>query len=537
MKKWTALLLAAMMLLSLAACSGDGGTNGTEPNGETQGNQDQPQDSGETKDTLYVALSADVMNLDPLLTSSATDNTVNYEIYDGLVKMSPDNVAEPWIATEWEISDDGMTYTFKLRDDVVFHNGEKLTSDDVVFSAERGLTSAYTASTFGLYCESAEAIDEYTVALHLKQPYAPFIGLLDTTLVIHSRAAWEQAEAQAAENGTTPEAEYLEHPIGTGPYMFVEHKIGESVTLKANPDHFAIVPEIPNVVYRVITDPSTISVAIETGEIDLAGYSSSVPAASLELLEENENLNVVYRDSISTSYITFNTETAPFDNRDLRLAVAYAIDKQFLIDVTENGHGSIATAMTNSLVFGHPENVEGYPYNVELAKQYLADAGYPDGQGLETLSLKVMEGKTKAAGEAVQNSLQQIGMNVEIELMEKNAFLSEVLGGNYTFAYLSIVLGTDAAYYSQIYTSPNINGLNSARINDPEIDAMFAAAETTNVESERIANYETVFERVQEECYYAPLYHMQNAYVHNKSIVLGELYPSTLYMYQVTLAD
>ena len=153
MKKWTALLLAAMMLLSLAACSGDGGTNGTEPNGETQGNQDQPQDSGETKDTLYVALSADVMNLDPLLTSSATDNTINYEIYDGLVKMSPDNVAEPWIATEWEISDDGMPYTFTLRDDVVFHNGAKLTSDDVVFSAERGLTSAYTASTFGLYCE------------------------------------------------------------------------------------------------------------------------------------------------------------------------------------------------------------------------------------------------------------------------------------------------------------------------------------------------------------------------------------------------
>ena len=536
MRKWAALLLAFALLLSLAAC-GDGGTqDGTDPNAGTQGNQDQPQ-GGEAKDTLYVALSADVMNLDPLLTSSATDNAVNYEIYDGLVKMSPDNVAEPWIAESWEISDDGLTYTFKLRDDVVFHNGEKLTSDDVVFSAERGLVSAYTASTFGLYCESAEAIDEYTVALHLKQPYAPFITLLDTALVIHSRVAWEEAEKQAEEQGTTAEAIFLEHPVGTGPYMFVERKAGESITLKANPDHFAIVPEIPNVVYRVITDPSTISVAIETGEIDLAGYSSSVPAASLELLEENENLNVVYADSISTSYITFNTETAPFNNRELRLAVAHAIDKQFLIDVVENGHGSVATAMTNNLVFGHPGNLQGYPYDVELAKQYLADAGYPDGQGLETLSLKVMEGRTKAAGEAVQNNLQQIGMNVEIELMEKNAYLADVLGGNYTFGYLSVVLGSDAAYYSQIYTSPNINGLNSGRVNNPEIDAMFSAAETTTDTEERIASYEAVFKRVEEECYYAPLYHPKNAYVHSKSIVLGELYPSTLYMYQVTLAD
>ncbi len=528
MKKLTAILLAALLVFTLAACSGDGGSgdqNQTPSGGDTQQSGGDQQAAPE-KDTLYVAINADVQNLDPYLTSSATDNLVNYEMYDGLVKMSPQNEAKPWIATEWDISDDGLTYTFKLRDDVVFHNGEKLTSDDVVFSAERAFQSAYMASTFALYCESANAPDDYTVELHLRQPYAPFISLLDTAFVIHSRKAWEDAGSDEA---------FLEHPIGTGPYQFVEHKLGESVTLKANPDHFAIVPAVPNVVYKVITDPSTISVALETGEIDLAGYGSAVPATNLALLEQNESLNIQYKDSVTTAYITMNTEVAPFDNKLVRQAVSYAVDKQFLIDVAEDGHGTVATAMTNSLIFGHPEKLKGQPFDMEKAKSLLAEAGYPDGAGLGRHELKVMEGKSQAAAQAVQNNLVQLGMDVGIQVMEKNAYLADVLSGGYTIAYLSITLGSDAAMYSQIFTTPNINGLNSARVSDAEIDQLFADAETTTDTAARIAGYEKVFERLEDECYYAPLYYPQNAYITNKRIVLGDLYPSGLYVYQITL--
>ena len=521
MKKLTAFFLALMLLLTLTGCAEKNGQNGTG------GSQQSGQTEQQTKDTLYVALSADVQNLDPYLTSSATDNSVNYEIYDGLVKMSPDNVADPWIATEWSVSEDGMAYTFKLRDDVVFHNGAKLTSDDVVFSAERAFKSAYMASTFALYCDRAEAQDDYTVTLYLKQPYAPFLSLLDTTFVIHSRKAWEDAGSDEA---------FLDHPIGTGPYQFAEHKMGESVTLKANPDHFAIVPEIPTVVYKVITDPSTISVAVETGEIDLAGYSSSVPATNLSLLEQNDKLNVFYKDSITTSYITFNPQAAPFDNKLLRQAVAYAIDKQFLIDVVEDGHGTVATAMTNDQIFGHPENIKGYPFDMEKAKSLLAEAGFPGGDGLGTYDLKVMEGKSQAGAQAVQNGLSQLGLNVQIQTMEKNAYLADVLGGNYVFGYLGITLGTDAAVYSQIYTTHNIDGLNTARVSNPEVDRLFSDAETTTDVAVRKATYKKVFELVEDECYYVPLYYPQSAYISSKSIVLGKVYPSTLYMYQVTLA-
>lgn len=401
-----------LLALVLAACSGsDDKTQGSEQPSDSQ------QPSGEAKDTLYVAIGADVQNLDPYLTSSA--------------------------------------------------------------------------------------------------------------FVIHNREAWEAAGSDAA---------FLEHPIGTGPYAFAERKTSESVTLKANPDHFAIVPEIPNVVYKVITDPNTISIAVEAGEIDLAGYGSSVPATNLALLEQNENLNVDYYDSITTNYITFNTEVAPFDNKLVRQAIAYSIDKQFLIDVTEDGHGTIATAMTNSLVFGHPASLEGYSYDVDKAKELLAEAGYPGGAGLDSYEFKVMEGKSQTAAQGVQNNVAQIGINLEIQTMEKNAYLADVLSGSYSIAYLGITLGTDAAVYSQIYTTPNINGLNSARVANAEVDQMFSDAEVTNVESERLSAYEKVFAVVEEECYYAPLYHPQNAYISSKNIVLGKVYPSTLFMYQVTLA-
>ena len=522
MKKALALLMAATMLLGFAACGAKTDAPGTTAAGAaTDATTAAP---GPKKDTVTIALNADIANLDPFLTSSATDNLVNYRIYRGLTYVDAQSQVHPSMAKSWDISEDGLTYTFHLRDDITFHNGEKFTSDDVVFSVERAAKSPYMASTFALYCTEAKAIDDYTVELYLKQPYAPFLSMLEYTFVIHNREAWEAAGSDEA---------FLEHPIGCGPYQYVERKPGVSVTLKKFDQYYGggnnIQPEIENVVFKIITDPSTTAVAVETGEIDLAGFGSSVPASNLPLLEENSKLKVDRVDSINTAYIIMNLDHEPFNNVDLRKAIGHAIDKQFVIDVTENGSGTIAKAMTNSLMFGFSDKLQGYPYDVELAKQYLEKAGFPGGAGLPTFEFKLMEGKTKAAAEAIQAQLRDIGINIELTVLEKNAYLGDVLSGNYDIGLLGITLGTDSAVYSNVFASMNAHGgLNTANWVDDKTDQLFSAAEVSSDPAERQKIYEELFLYLEDCAVYIPLYHPQSAYIHNKDLDLGTIYPADI---------
>lgn len=540
MKKLTALLLTVMMLIMLAACSDAGPTDTQQPSdGDQQQGTDDQDTGGETKDTLTVALSADIQFLDSFLTSSATDDIVDHELYDGLVRRAPDSSADktpsPWIAESWEISDDGTVYTFKLRDDVLFHTGVKMTADDVLFTVERAMESAYMASSFGQYVEGAEVIDDYTIAINLKSPYAPFLDKLDTSFPIHSRAYWAECAEKAEEEGTTAEAVFLDHPVGTGPYEYVSRVVGSSVTLKAFPDHFCVTPGFENLEFKVITDPSTVAVAIETGEVDLVGgTASSIPAASIPLMEENPDLDVTYVKSNNTNYITFNSTRAPVDDPLVRKAITYAVDKQFVIDAVENGHATIATAMTMDLVFGHSDKLTGYPYDVDKAKELLAQAGYPDGEGFPTLEMKIMEGKGKTAAEIIQSNLRDIGITMEILTMEKNAFLNDVVtNGDYTIAYLGVTLGNDAAYYAEIYTTPNIGGMNMALVSDPELDAMFAEADVSSDTQFRLQKYEEILLMLEEECYYGPIYNGMNTYISSNKIQLPETYNCLPFLFQV----
>ena len=544
MKKVTALVLALAMLLALAACSG--GTDTQSPDdadqGSTQQTDDtqQPEDTGdgETLDTLIIAINAEFQTLDTATSTTSADDIIMHEIYDGLVKKKPDpdGSPQPWVAESWEISDDGLTYTFKIRDDVYFHDGTKMTVDDLVFSAEHVKNAPARASDHGTYMDYAEAIDENTFAIHLKTPYAPYLSMcLDSYFPIHSRAYWEKLEEQAAAEGTTAEALFADAPMGTGPYKVTERVPAESITLEVNEQHFALKPEIPKVIGKIISDPSTVSVAVETGEVHLAGHGSEVPSASLPLLEENENLTVQYVDTNNTCFVAFNTELAPFDNRELRQAINYAIDKQFVVDVVEEGHGTIANTIAAPSVIGYPADLEGYPYNVEQAKAKLAEAGYPDGQGLDTFTILCTDGKPKLACEAIQSQLAQIGINVEIQIAEKNAYLDDLMGGNFQLGYVNASVGNHSALYAQFLTAANIGALNISRINNPSIDEIFARADVITDETESNALYHQVYEIAEEEAYYAVLYWPQTSLVFTNKIQMGGMHGSMPYIHEITL--
>ena len=417
-----------------------------------------------------------------------------------------------------------------------FHDGTKMTVDDLVFSAEHVKASPARASDHGTYMDYAEAIDENTFVIHLKTPYAPYISMcLDSYFPIHSRAYWEKLEEQAAAEGTTAAALYADAPMGTGPYKVTERVPGESITLEVNEQHFALKPEIPKVIGKIIGDASTVAVAVETGEVGLAGHGSEVPATNLPLLEDNENLTVQYIDTNNTCFVAFNTEMEPFDNVALRQAFNYAIDKQFIVDVVEEGHGNVANTMPAPSVFGYPEDLEGYPYDVEQAKAKLAEAGYPDGQGLDTFTILCTEGKPKLACEAIQSQLAAIGVNIEIQIAEKNAYLSDLQSGNFQLGYCNASVGNHSALYAQFLTAANIGALNMSRVNDPQIEEIFPQADVITDETESAALYHQIYEIAEEQAYYVPLYWPQSSMVFTNKIQLGGMHGSMPYIHEITL--
>lgn len=515
MKKLLTALLVVVILTTCIAC---GKTETTGSNSD--------------KDTLTFALGTDIDALDPFQTGSMTSNVVSYEIYRGLVYLDENSKPQPSMAKSWDISPDGMEYTFYLRDDVLFHNGEKFTADDVVFTAEMAMNSPITRGDFGTFVEKAEAIDDYTVKFTLKEPFTPFLLHLEYYTPIHSRKAWE--DAGSAEK-------YLEHPIGTGPYEFVSNEPGVKVVLKKFDDYYGggpnIQPEFENVIFRIYNDPSAMSVAVETGEVDIVGsFYGKVPPSNIPLLEDNDDVEVIHQDSLLTTYLIMNMNEPLFaDNIDLRKAINYAIDKQFVIDTAADGRGDIATSLPGPLVFGYSDKVKGYSYDIEKAKQHLAAAGYPNGEGLPTLVLSAQE-QHKAVAESVQSSMQEAGIDVEIDIMERNAFLEDATMGNYQIGIMSISLNADAAIYSNCLASAHAEGgLNSSQLKDPHVDELFVKGAGELDEKKRLDIYEELFMYIDEQAYLAPIYYEKITYVYNKDLNLGTVYPKYLSASEITM--
>lgn len=495
MKKFNiviSLILVAAILFT--GCSGKAASDSAGQNNNQSSEQSNNQ-AADPNQMLTTRLISDVTTFDPVKTNDINVQMVHYQIYEGLVREEQDHSLVPALAESWTFSEDGTEIAFVLREGVKFQNGDVVTADDVVFSLNRAIASPFTSKITSTMVEATK-IDDKTVMLKLKHPYAAILGCLaaSSTSIVPKKVV----EAD--------EAAFEKNPVGTGAYKLKEYVNGDKVVLEAFSDYYRGEAAIKNVTMKLMTDTSTALIALEKGEIQMMTPSQAY--TDRQAIIDNPDLTYHEADQAVYFLIGFNNQKGVFTDKRLREAISYAIDRESLILGAINGVGIPVEAAMVPLCKEYPKDFKGHEYNVEKAKELLAEAGYPNGF---TVTMKVIgaENYTKPA-EIIQEQLRQIGITLEIETMERGAWFSDVFnGGNFEITYYAVpivVIDPDFATYSTFHSSM-INGKgNFNNVVNPELDVLLEKGRKSQDEAERAEIYKKVVEIVRDESYIIPTY-------------------------------
>ena len=524
-KKWkslkplTAVFCAAALMLGLAACSGgntsaDTGSASDTESASSAGQEAAGSDSASGRTDLNLRISDAFSTVDPHNLSLNSDIMLSRQIYEPLYWINDEGEEIPMLATEYSISEDGLTWTFQLREGVTFQNGDPLTAQDVVYSYERCFDNAYMQEKVEAI-DSVTAPDDSTVEMHLKYQFSPLMEKIAAIGIVSQSFA----EANMDDQGLLGF-----NACGTGAYSVKEAIPDVSITLEAYSGYWGGEAPIKTLNFEQITDETTAVTAFEAGEIDVM----SIPSANWAQISESGQYNTDSRPSNHVVYLIFNTEAAPFDNRELRQAIAYAINREDIIAVAADGLADPATSLATSYMLGYTEDHMTYEYDPEKAKELLAEAGYPD--GLDIGSMKTMSGSYfEKVMQVVQSQLAEIGITSTIEGMDGNSLVEDCITGNFTLADMGQNLSLDYDFLKTYFNEEYINGLNMARVSDSQIQELFEQGASTTDREERLAIYQEIEDLTQELCAYVPLYNLQTTTAWNKDLnytpsVTGVLY-------------
>lgn len=452
-KKLLALFLALVMVGAVLPGCGDGSK---DPGGQgNNGKTGEPVKGGEI--TVGIAQDLDD-SLDPHQTVAAGTREVLFNIFEGLVKPNSDGEMIPAVAEKYTLSEDGTTYTFTLREGVKFHNGQTVTAEDVVYSInrcaavpegqEKPLVAAFSA------VKSVEALDEKTVAVTIAQRDLEFISYMTAAII---PADYENQDTA---------------PVGTGPFRFVSRTPQQDFVMERFEDYWGAPAWLDKVTYKICENADALVMNLNGGSIDLCAHLTSAQASQL-----NQNFQVLEGTMNLVQAIYLNNQAKPFDNQLVRQALCYAIDRQGIMDMVADGHGtavgsSIYPAFTKYFL---PELVDKYPHSVEKAKELLAQAGYPNGFDM-TISVPNNYQPHMDTAEVVAEQLREAGIRVTIQPVEWSTWLDTIYNGR---QFQATVVGVDAANMTaramlERFTSDY--GKNFINYNNPAYDALFQQA-------------------------------------------------------------
>lgn len=367
---------------------------------------DRGDDSGDAEgdvdSTFVFAASSDPASLDPAFAQDGETFRVSRQIFEGLVGTEPGTAdPAPLLAESWEPSEDNLSYTFALKEDVTFQDGTPFNAEAVCVNFDRwyNWTGLAASEAFGYYynklfhgyaSNAADAVyksctpdGDYSVTVELNKPFAGFIPALSLpAFAMQSPAAMQ--EFAADEVGGSAEAPALSeyamgHPVGTGPFQFEEWAPGEQVTLKAYPDYWGDKGQIEEIIFRTIDDPTARRQSLEAGDID--GYDLVGPADTAAL--EEDGFTMVPRPPFTILYLAFNQQIPELQDPKVREALSYAIDKEALISQVLPEGTQKATQFIPEVVNGYNDGVTTYEYDVDKAKALLAEAGYDESNPLK----------------------------------------------------------------------------------------------------------------------------------------------------------
>lgn len=508
-KLWSlGLFLLLILSVVLAACNGEEGTT-EEQTETTEENATEETVKEDVPQVLVFGRGGDSVSLDPAIVTDGESFKVTENVYDTLLNFGEqDTTIQPGLAKEWKVSEDGLTYTFKLQEGVKFHDGTDFNAEAVVKNVERWKGGAeeqfyYFHSMFKAEGEdviaSVEAVDANTVVFTLSRPQAPFLkNIAMSPFAIASPTAFEAAGDAFGDN-----------PVGTGPFKFVEWKRNDSITLEKNPDYWKEgLPKLDTVIIRSIPDNSARLNALMTGEIDLAEGINPSDAPSIE---SNADLQLIERPSMNVGYLGLTNTRPPFDNKLVRQAVNHAIDKQAIVDAFFQGRAEVAKNPMPSSISGYNDDIEDYAYDPEKAKALLAEAGY-DGSEIELWAMPVprpyMPDGQKVA-EAIQKNLADVGIPSKIVTFEWATYLEKANNGE-ADAFLLGWTGDNGDADNFLYTlldKDTIGSNNYAYYSSDAAHELLVAAQSEIDEEKRNEMYKQAQVIIKEDAPWVPLAH------------------------------
>lgn len=502
-------VIAAITLLAgtFASCGSDG-------DGESTGAV-----------TLDVALLGDPISIDPAFAYDNDTSVIMDNITEALLTHNPDNSLKPNLCSSWEAVDD-VTYVYQIRDDINFSNGNAMTMDDVVFSLQRHM-DADLGSYMNLFFENVESIEatgdwELTVKLKTPDPTWKYVLATSAGMIIEKAYAEEHSEdLGTAEVGV----------IGTGPFVFESWENGSKVVLTKNENYWdeSATTNIDEIVFSVISDDTTLATAVKSGQIDMSlNYSDKL----IETFKGYDNVEVIENPGMGIHYFAVNTAREPFNDVNVRKAIAYAIDIDSIYEniIGDQGDKGGLLPMSTSLFTVEPERWEayveeigGHEYNIEKAKEYLAQSSVPDGFDFNILVSQAASQRYDVAL-VIQEALKELNINAEIQTVTSDEFYTyqfgNVLDENGIRDYDALVATWGADYpdpsanLTPLYTTENIGagGYNCASYENPEVDRLLEESKNCASDSERMDKLFEVCDIIIEDMPY---------YVYNYTKVFG----------------
>lgn len=496
-KNWF-LLLVLSLVLALAACGDD--------SDETSSSDDGKETETATGEKLIHAVGADAPTLDPHGQNDSSSNNTTSQIFDRLVDYAEDGSVIPMLAESFEAKEDTL-WEFKLHQGVKFHDGTDFNAEAVKVNIER-ILSEELASPKAFILEMIEeviVVDDYTVQLRTSYPF----GALPSHLAHNAGSIIAPSAIETEKSGGKT---VDENPIGTGPFKFENWERGTKIDLVKNEDYWGEPTELAGISFVVVPEQATRVAMIETGD----AHVIQVGASDVEYVESLDNVELVKVNGTRMDYVGFNMQKEQFKDVKVRQAISMAIDKQNIVENVLMGQGVPAVGPLAPTVVGNSQELKPLGFDVEKAKALLAEAGYADGF---TTTLWVNEGNKERAdiAEYIQANLAEIGITVDIQIIEWGAFLEKTAAGEhelFLLGWTTVTADADYGLYALFHSSQFGDPGNRSFYANPTVDELLDKGRQSTDQNERNAAYKQVSEILVEE--------LPMVYLQHPNFVFGE---------------
>jgi peptide/nickel transport system substrate-binding protein len=423
---------------------------------------------------IIFALGGEPSIINPILSSDSASSGVEGPIFSGIIRINEKLEVVPDLATSWDVSKDGLVWTFHLRHGVKWHDGAEFTAEDVKFTFDSILDPKVNSVRRGDYIIDGnpivfEAVDRYTVKAILPKPFAPF-------LISAGMSVIPKHLLQGKDINT---ADFNRNPVGTGPFKFKEWLSGDHVLLVRNDEYYFGRPKLAEILMKTIPDENSRLIALKAGEID----DSDIPPKDYKSIRSIPGLNVFEYETLVYTYFGFNLKSPLFKDIRVRKALAYATNKDQLIGLVLKGLGKPAYCPTSPVSWSYSDDVAKYPYDPKKAKALLKDAGF-DRKPIE-FTVLVNQGNKEREKAAIilQQQWKKIGVKMNIRVMEWSAMLKLIQAPKDPKDYDAVImgwsLGLDPDAWSIWHSKEYPKGLNFVGYNNPEVDRLLSLGRTT----------------------------------------------------------